>query len=272
MKIALLADLHFGRIAGPEIVSALVRDIREQDVNLVVLAGDLTQRARPREFRAAVRFIERLQVPVVAVPGNHDVYPWWHLVPRLWFPLRRFHRWITPQRFPVVEVPGVVMLGINSATGRRIQRGFVDTRAIGRMRELFQSCGTCVLTVLVVHHPPWGEAGSQPLFADSGTDAVPDMVLCGHAHVSWSGIRHMSGRPVVIVQAGTATSHRWREPQMGVNSYQMVTIADTMVSVEERRFVLSAQAFGPHGHFMFTRDSNRVWVKGGHMDAAPTCI
>jgi len=262
VKIALLADLHFGRIAGPEIVSALVTDIAEQDADLVVLAGDLTQRARPREYRAAARFIGHLKAPVLAVSGNHDVYPWWHLVPRLWFPLRRFYRWITPQRFPLVEAPGVVVLGISSATGRRLQRGVVALSTQLRMIRVFQSYGSSVRTVLLVHHPPRHATVLRPLLSSSVTDAGPDVILCGHTHVSNAGVRYLSGHPIVVVQSGTATSNRWRTPQMDTNSYQTVDISKTAVNVEERRYDLAVQVFGPWRRCTFRLQCDRGWVEG----------
>ncbi|HPK02011.1 MAG TPA: metallophosphoesterase, partial [Candidatus Sumerlaeota bacterium] len=40
---------------------------------VVVLSGDITQRARRAQFRAARTFVDRLAAPVLAIPGNHDL-------------------------------------------------------------------------------------------------------------------------------------------------------------------------------------------------------
>ena len=266
MKIALLADLHFGKIAGPDIVPALVRDIREQDFDLVVLAGDLTQRARPREYRAAVQFIKHLPAPVIAVPGNHDVYPWWHLGLRLWFPLRRFHKWITPEGFPSVEMQGVFVLGVNSATGWRVQRGEVDEGTCDRLRTAFRARGSSVRTVLVIHHPPWDDAGQRPLLAPGVLETGPNVVLCGHTHISSVGVRCVAGQLVVAVQSGTATSSRWRDPQMQVNCYQAVTIIDEAVSVEERRFDKDVWVAWKERRSVFVRHEIQGWARGPRLE------
>lgn len=41
--------------------------------DLILISGDLTQRARTHEFRLAKEFIRKLPAPVLVVPGNHDI-------------------------------------------------------------------------------------------------------------------------------------------------------------------------------------------------------
>src|SRR5690606_15056194 len=74
-SIAHLSDIHFGA-HDPQIVAALEAWLIERQPELVIISGDLTQRARTRQFRQAADFIKRLRsggVEVLAVPGNHDV-------------------------------------------------------------------------------------------------------------------------------------------------------------------------------------------------------
>ena len=71
-RIAHLSDLHFGR-DRPELLDPLVEAVNDLSPDLAAISGDLTQRARPAQFRAARDFIDRLEAPVLAVPGNHDV-------------------------------------------------------------------------------------------------------------------------------------------------------------------------------------------------------
>ena len=40
---------------------------------LVIASGDLTQPGPPRRARAAAAFLRELDLPVLAVPGNHDI-------------------------------------------------------------------------------------------------------------------------------------------------------------------------------------------------------
>ena len=57
-RIAHLTDLHFGA-EDPAVVEALVADLAADPPDLVAVSGDLTQRARLTEFRAARAFLDR---------------------------------------------------------------------------------------------------------------------------------------------------------------------------------------------------------------------
>jgi hypothetical protein len=50
--------------------------------DVLVLSDDITQRARPAQFRAARAFVDRLGALVLAIPGNHDI-PLFNLWTRL---------------------------------------------------------------------------------------------------------------------------------------------------------------------------------------------
>ena len=86
--IAQISDLHFGRHNGA-VVEALLDSLRVSDSDLVVVSGDLTQRARRHEFALARAFLDRIGRPLLVVPGNHDVPPVYRPVSRLLRPLAR---------------------------------------------------------------------------------------------------------------------------------------------------------------------------------------
>ena len=71
-SIVHLSDLHFGRVDA-----GLLEPLRKRVVALaphvVVVSGDLTQRAKPAQFREARAFLDTLPANQVVVPGNHDV-------------------------------------------------------------------------------------------------------------------------------------------------------------------------------------------------------
>ena len=83
-----ISDTHFGTEQGA-VVEALGTLAHEQLPDVVVLSGDITQRARPAQFRAARSFVDRLGAPVLAVPGNHDI-PLFDLWARLRSPYGRY--------------------------------------------------------------------------------------------------------------------------------------------------------------------------------------
>ncbi|MGD0565613.1 MAG: metallophosphoesterase, partial [Roseiarcus sp.] len=90
--IAHLSDLHFGRL-DRAIPPALIAAIDAAEPDVVVLSGDLTQRARRREFDDAREFLDDLPSPQIVVPGNHDV-PLYNVVARTLTPLARYRRTI----------------------------------------------------------------------------------------------------------------------------------------------------------------------------------
>jgi len=81
-------------------VEALAALARQQRPDLLVLSGDITQRATPAQFEAAGAFVRRLGVPVLAVPGNHDI-PLFDLWTRLRRPYARYSAAFGPDLEPV---------------------------------------------------------------------------------------------------------------------------------------------------------------------------
>src|SRR5436190_8754647 len=90
--IAHLSDLHFGRVA-PETLSPLRDAVASLRPDLVAVSGDLTQRARKRQFQQARDFLDSLPGPQVVVPGNHDV-PLYNVLARWLWPLENYRRHI----------------------------------------------------------------------------------------------------------------------------------------------------------------------------------
>ena len=78
------------------------------------MSGDLTQRARRRQFQHAAAFLDRLPFPKVVVPGNHDV-PLFNLAARLFDPFGGYRRWISPDLEPAYIDDEMAMIGLNSA-------------------------------------------------------------------------------------------------------------------------------------------------------------
>lgn len=261
MTIAHVSDLHFGRIAHPGIVEALTDEVNAPDVDLVVLSGDLTQRARPREFEAARSLLDAIQPPTLVVPGNHDVYPWWRPLKRLRTPLRRYKQAITDDLAPSFETDGVAVLGISSAHGATIKGGRVTDGDRTAIRDYFADVPAAAFRVLVLHHHltkirgigPHDVARQARKTLATAAEAKVRLILCGHLHVSHIETLNVEGRHIVVASAGTATSNRWREPTGPVNFYNRVTVEPDAFAVEERRYVPDERRFVRDGVTRFDR-------------------
>lgn len=112
-----ISDTHFGTEQAP-VVEALVALAAQQRPDVVVLSGDITQRARPAQFRAAKACIERLGAPVLAIPGNHDI-ALFDLWARLTRPYARFSAVFGTDLEPVHASPDWLVVGVNTTRARR---------------------------------------------------------------------------------------------------------------------------------------------------------
>jgi 3',5'-cyclic AMP phosphodiesterase CpdA len=253
MQIAHLSDLHFGRIAHDGIVDALVAEVNEEQPALVALSGDLTQRARHREYERARALLNALDPPTLVVPGNHDVYPWWRPVRRLLTPLRRYRRYVTGDLRPTFSADGVQVMGISTAYGLSVKGGRVracDRRAV---REYFRSLPERIFKILVLHHHltelqtlgPHDVAWRARQTLDAAGEVGVDLILCGHLHVSHIEPHTIipDDQRIVVASAGTATSNRWRSSQRPTNFYNLITVEERAFQIEERRFVAEEGGF-----------------------------
>ena len=223
--IAHLSDVHFGH-HDEEAVAAVESFLIERRPDLVVISGDFTQRARVAQYRLACEFLDRLQgagLEVIGVPGNHDV-PLYDVVRRFVRPLHRYRKFIDEDLCPWWENDELAVLGINTARSFTIKDGSVSHEQMRLIRERFGAVDPHKLRILVTHHPlfamPIGDEGALTKVAKRSSDALiaaasagVDLLLAGHFHRSFSqSAREMAENvgPALVVQAGTATSTRFR--------------------------------------------------------------
>src|SRR3546814_9755953 len=120
--IAHISDLHFDRI-DPVIVQALLNDLEERAPHLIIISGDLTQRARTHQFVAARDFLSRLRAPYLVVPGNHDIAPFFRPMVRAFNPFGRFRRSIVDDLCPTYADDRIAVIGLNTARTYRWKEG-----------------------------------------------------------------------------------------------------------------------------------------------------
>jgi 3',5'-cyclic AMP phosphodiesterase CpdA len=211
-----ISDPHFGT-EQPPVVEALAALAQQQRPDLLVLSGDITQRARPAQFRAARRFMDRLGAPLVAVPGNHDI-PLYDLWARLRHPYAGYIAAFGADLEPVHSSPGLLVVCVNATRAWRHTQGEVSAAQIERVAGVLAGATAAQLRVVVVHQPAAvaraedvpdrlrGQAAALQRWAAAGAD----LVMGGHIHLPYVIAAPGLPRPVWVVQAGTSVSSRVR--------------------------------------------------------------
>ena len=240
-RLVHLSDLHFGAHDN-KLVAAVEQSVDELKPDLVVVSGDFTQRAKTEQFKEACEFLGRLQHSgheVLGVPGNHDV-PLYDVLRRFLSPLARYRRFIDDNLCPFVELPGVAVLGINTARSLTFKDGRINEDQVEFIRETFSKSPPNAFRILVTHHPMFAlqvgdeitpAIGRQELALDAIQDAGVDMLLAGHNHhadsYSAADLVTRAGG-ALVVQAGTATSTRVRHQEQSFNT---IDVAEASVTI-----------------------------------------
>jgi 3',5'-cyclic AMP phosphodiesterase CpdA len=212
-----ISDPHFGT-EQPPAVDALVRLVARRRPALVLLSGDITQRATAAQFAAARAFVQRLApVPVLAVPGNHDI-PLFALWTRLLRPYARYEAALGPARDGEVASAGWHVIALDTTRRWRHKNGEVSARQVADSAARLRAAPAAALKVVVTHQPVAvalqrdrrnllrGAAAAVAAWHAAGAD----LVLSGHIHLAGILPLRAAPHPLWAVLAGTAVSTRLR--------------------------------------------------------------
>lgn len=232
-RIAHLSDLHFGTEASA-VLDELDASLAQFAPHLVIVTGDLTQRAHERQFRRAREFLDRLPFARLVVPGNHDIAPLYQPLQRVLWPYARYQRFITRELDPVWHDDELLVLGLSSVQPWRWKEGTVSTRQLDWMVTSAQ-LHPRQLRIVAAHHPMVRACTTRPtrrlrrhdsLVSALGAAGI-GICLSGHLHRSYSGLDEPGS--VLAVHASTATSTRLRGQ---ANAYNQLTIDGQAVQVD----------------------------------------
>lgn len=247
MKTAIhISDPHFGT-ERPLVVKALERLAHSHSPDLLILSGDITQRARAIEFSEARAFVERLAIPArLVIAGNHDI-PLFALATRLVLPYSRYVRAFGSDLEPVHDTSDILVIGVRTTRRYRHIEGEVSDEQIARVAQRLKHANQNQLKIVVTHQPVHvtHSADRKHLLRghkdaiNSWAEAGVDLILGGHIHRPFISAlhEHLADLPrrVWALQAGTAVSSRIRhDSNNSVNLIRYAYEGETQRCVVER--------------------------------------
>ena len=264
MRIVHLSDLHFGAHSD-RIASALTDDIADLHADRAVISGDFTQIGSEAEFRMARAFLDKLPLPYLAVPGNHDL-PVYNLWERFTDPYRRYRQHIADELEPFWQDDGIAIAGLKTSRralfGLDWSDGAISAGQLRRLTARLAPLPEACFRIVVAHHPLLhpAEGGIEQdivrradralaAFAQAGVR----LVLSGHFHKSYVRQHQVpaerdgmaktahSNLPVLALQTDSAISTRLRGRP---NGYNIIALAGDTVQIRRRFWTGDAWAEG----------------------------
>ena len=256
--------MHFGPPHRPEASEAVLALVSERRPDLVVISGDLTQRAKPEQFRQAREWVDRLEAPSIAVPGNHDV-PMYRVWERALAPYAAYRKHFADEMEPVYTDDELYVVGVNSAFNWTTKHGRITGRRLTRLADQLAAAPAGLSKIVVIHHPliPPPNFGLQKVTynsheaADLFSEAGVELVLSGHEHQSYFGFSEdyytFGRRPYLFLSSGTTCSTRGRRAERGIQSCNWIRMEDDALEVTNLRYESADDRFVERTSHRFAR-------------------
>lgn len=271
--IAQLSDTHFGTEL-PDVVAAVKVAVARVKPDIILLTGDITQRARKVQFEAAADFMSSLPASTrIVIPGNHDI-PLFNPFARMLTPYRHFKR-AFGARETIWNQSDIAIIGFDATHPLRHTRGRLEEKPLlARIAQAKQQMKHGALLFACIHQPlvtAWPQDASEVLIHAEQTAKLlaeqgVDMVLSGHVHVPLSttteGIFSSVSRHFILAGAGTSISRRTRPG--APNSFNVIRLDPGR---PERKLTLSQQVYDETQKHFVQRFSTlfRLGTHGWHM-------
>jgi 3',5'-cyclic AMP phosphodiesterase CpdA len=268
LSILQISDLHFGVPFIEEIAEAALQSAQRLAPDILVVSGDLTQRARQEQFEAARDYLARFpDIPRLVIPGNHDI-PLYHITRRLFDPHRLYREIISQDLNPVLQLDKAVLVGIDSTAPRSaISNGRIHNWQLDHAAEVFAGLPPETARIIVAHHhfapaPDYlrdttmqKAKRAMARFEEIGVD----LILGGHLHRAYIGnsLDFYPGKDrtkgIIIVQSGTTTSRRGRGREREKNSFNLIQFNQNRIRVKHFLFFDEKHGFIEHSWHEFRR-------------------
>lgn len=227
-RIFHLSDLHFG-LEDTRALEWARRTIARERPDAVVVTGDLTMRARHREYSAACDWIRALDVPVTVEVGNHDM-PYFNLWERFTDPYRRY-RAIEAKVETEIDLPGLSIVPLKTVARAQWRfpwsNGWITKHALAETLAHIDALPQGTRVIVSAHHPLIERGPNGKLLSRGGEAAMAELasrgvlaVLSGHIHDPFDLVRETPNGPLRMIGAGTL-SRRIRSTPPSFNAIEI---------------------------------------------------
>ena len=257
VRLLHISDIHCGAPFVPHHVDAARTLAASMRFDAIAISGDLSQRSRTHEFRAARKILDALReiAPLLVVSGNHDA-SWWYAPFGVGLHSRvhaRWRRYIQPELEPTLCVPGLALIGLNSAPGAMpwtitvnprdwSVKGGLTTSQIESARARLTSTCPSDLRVLVTHHNVvrgrlsnrWGMTKPERTL-EALASVGADVICTGHDHEERVERIELGSHALVVSGANTLSNRvrGHRASALNVIDADATTIAVTVWMYDE---------------------------------------
>lgn len=216
-----LSDIHFG-LEHNRALDWVANEVAVRKPAAVLITGDLTMRARTREFTAARDWILSLDAPVTVEVGNHDL-PYFNPYERFFDPYRRF-RGMESVVEKELDLPGIAVVSLKTAARMQPRldwsKGWVSDSALAKCLDAIDALPPGKKILVAVHHPLVEVGTKGTALTHGGTRAMAELakrgvtaVLSGHVHDPFDLIQQTVNGPVRMIGAGTLSQRIRSTPQ-----------------------------------------------------------
>lgn len=237
-RIFHLSDIHFG-LEDTAMLAWVKERIAHERPDAVAITGDLTMRARFREFAAATAWIAGLDLPVTVEVGNHDL-PYFNLPERFFDPYRRF-REIEALIERTIPLPGVAIVPLKTTARAQWRlnwsKGWVTGEALRETLARIDALPAGTLALVAAHHPLVETGTHGTALTRGGTRALEELarrpvlaILSGHVHDAFDMVHQTRNGPIRMIGAGTLSKRIRSTPA----SFNDLTIENGTIHVRVR--------------------------------------
>lgn len=217
LRFAWMSDLHTSSQAAQRDLVRAVRDINSyDDLDFVLITGDLTDYDFPGHLVRAKELLDSLKYPYLAIPGNHE-YKWTYSGGQ------EFVRLFGRDRFEE-KIGDFYFIGFHQGPLLRMGDGFVAPQDVAWLREHIATRNDSDKIFVVTHYPLDASVRNYREILQILQTKNVQAVLHGHHHQN--GVADYGGIQGILGRSSLAQGDR--------GGYNLVTLTDKSLSIQEK--------------------------------------